>query len=907
VAVFGLPCLAAAPPFQWVNLIRTNAVPTSLAADGKGNVFVAFNSEAQTLDLGLGVVTGRCIIAKCANDGRWLWNKVLLPAEHLSGIISVDSQGNCMFAGSIYRGENNYALFLAKLDSGGAVTWSKELHGSGRCYAGGLALRENGEFFVGGGFSGSCNFGNEAKQTDGVGLTAIFVASYSATNELRWVQTSTSNGGNNTCEGLSVNSSGDVFVTGAYEFQLDWGPYQFTPYGSIDMFVAGFSYGGALRWTATAGGPGIDIGYGVVGLDDGSCWVSGIVANGSTGPVQFGENVVTKGGFLARCGGTFTSAKNINNFVSLQMVRDDHNNIYSADTVLTSIGGSERSDAKISSFAADGSLNWSETWGGSDWDSIHRIAVNRRGDVFVAGYIDGTVSFGDITVLGGNQTYFITKLSDRPAEVLPVFFTRPSDLTLEEQESVEFSAFAIGTEPITYQWFGPSGLLQGETKTNLVIASANANQSGIFSVVASNSVGSQTATARLTVIPNVLAQVTTLAGNGFEGYLDSANPLLAQFAGPDGGGVTKDGVIFVGDAGNQVIRYILPGGEVGTWVGKPTVSGYREDVGTNALFNLPLGLSIDSVGDLLVADYSNHRVRKILGTGYRSSSLLAGDGTPGLLVGVRGAARLNGPNDLVELNGKIYFTEFFNHTVRCINSTGLVTVLAGNGVAGFRDAEGAAAQFNGPAGITSYGGDLYVTDWANNRVRKVTTSGAVTTIAGNGAPGFKSGLGTAAEFGTPNGICADAAGNLYVTEVSNSAVRRIDTNGWVSTLAGTGAQGFADGDRSQAMFNRPSGICMHPDGSLIVMDTYNYRVRRIVMDGKTNGWTRSAGFLTADLHPTLKVFGAVGERYRIESRDRLGQSDWSAVDSMTIERSPMVWVDERADGGAQRIYRAVKE
>src|SRR5207237_1208540 len=120
-------------------------------------------------------------------------------------------------------------------------------------------------------------------------------------------------------------------------------------------------------------------------------------------------------------------------------------------------------------------------------------------------------------------------------------------------------------------------------------------------------------------------------------------------------------------------------------------------------------------------------------------------------------------------------------------------------------------------------------------------------------------------------------------------------------------KGFADGDRMQAMFNRPGGICMHPDGSLVVMDTENNRIRRIVMDGKTNGWTRTGGFLTADLHPTLKVFGNIGERYRIETRDGLGQTEWSAVTSIVLDQSPTIWVDERKDGGMQRVYRAVKE
>lgn len=880
---------ATAPPFRWIKTVPEAATITDIAADGFGNCYVALGASLPDGPLTLGslTATGTCVVAKCASDGTWKWARGFLPQQNSFGRLGSAQGGGCYVAAAA---QNLGQVLGGMYDPDGNLLWQKEILGGSGVFVGGVAVDQNGNAYI----AGSLGF-------------STFVASLSPSGTIRWQQTSS--GGSQGWENVAVNASGEVFVCGYFEQSFQMSGVSFVSKGRDDLLVAKFNSLGNLEWVKTAGGTGFEDAYAVAPSSSGGCWAAGITQIDAA--TIGGVSVI--GGFIAKVDNQINAPITFGQDNVVQgLAIDSNGSIYTAETIPQTVNSFQRSNARVSCLNAQGVIQWQQTAGGPEYDGAYRISVDRFGQIFVCGTFQQTATFGPFNLTASQVTSpFFTMLSAAVPGPPPSFVQSPSAQTLDSGATLHLSVQVIGAQPLSIEWIKDGRVLPAQTSTDLIISNAVVNDSGEYWAIATNAFGKQESGHALVSIiqtpPDIPVQVTTIAGSGLSGYLDATAPLAAEFAGPDGGAVSMDGVIYFGDGTNQVIRYILPNGEVGTFAGTPMVSGYREDVGTNALFNLPLGLQIDPFGDLLVADYGNHRVRNVLGLGYRSTSLLAGDGTPGLKVGVRSGAEVNGPNDVVALNGRIYFTEFFNHTVRSINSTGLVTVLAGSGVAGFRDDQGAAAQLNGPAGITTFGGNLYVTDWGNNRVRKVTTDGVVTTIAGSGALGFKSGLGTAAELGTPNGICADDLGNLYFTEYANSAVRRIDTNGWVSTLAGTGAPGFADGDRTQAMFNRPGGICMHPDGSLIVMDTYNYRIRRIVMDGKTNGWMRTGGFLTADLHPTLKVFGNVGERYRIETRDRLGQSDWSAVTSIVLEQSPTIWVDERPDEAMQRIYRAVKE
>lgn len=522
--------------------------------------------------------------------------------------------------------------------------------------------------------------------------------------------------------------------------------------------------------------------------------------------------------------------------------------------------------------------------------------------------------FGRSAVFG---RYQILAIPGAPVQVVvfqdaPHFETQPVTATIGEGEPLRLTTSVSGLSPITFRWFKDGAPVSGQTSTNLVIPAANAGDSGVYWITAVNDYG-QEESAHVSVsvlVPPlpISAEVSTLAGTGEAGYLDSNDPYLAKFNSPDGPTINQEGTIFIADPGNHCIRFITAAGLVGTFAGQ-NQSGYLEGIGTTALFDSPIGLTLDTNGDVLVADYLGNRLRRVLGVGYHATSLIAGSGAAGYLNGIGGKAQLKQPNDLVILSDGIYFTEFNNHVVRKIDFTGAVTNVAGNGVAGFQDGFAREAQFNSPAGITYFNNALFVTDWQNHCIRKITLTSTpgVSTIAGNGTPGFKNGLGTAATFYSPNGICADPAGNLYVTEQWNNSIRRIDTNGWVTTIAGTGEAAFADGDRTTAKFSHPTGIAIHPDGSLIVTDGGNNRIRRIVLAGKTNAWTHNEGFLTVELNPTLRIYGALGETYRIESKPRLSPESWIAVTNITIQQIPQTWTDDRRDPAQMRLYRAIRE
>jgi sugar lactone lactonase YvrE len=212
---------------------------------------------------------------------------------------------------------------------------------------------------------------------------------------------------------------------------------------------------------------------------------------------------------------------------------------------------------------------------------------------------------------------------------------------------------------------------------------------------------------------------------------------------------------------------------------------------------------------------------------------VAGDGTAGYLDGIGTAARFDNPGAItMDTAGNLYVTDNANHRIRKIANDGprTVSTIAGDGASGYNDGPGAAARCRISCGITAdAGGNLYVTDNANHRIRKIANDGprTVTTIAGDGTPGWLDGAGTAARFNDPYGITVDAAGNLYVTDRGTDRIRKIDAGGGVTTIAGDGTAGYLDGAGTAARFDRPQGITMDAAGNLYVADAGNDRIRRL--------------------------------------------------------------------------------
>jgi len=314
--------------------------------------------------------------------------------------------------------------------------------------------------------------------------------------------------------------------------------------------------------------------------------------------------------------------------------------------------------------------------------------------------------------------------------------------------------------------------------------------------------------------------VSTIAGStsGFADGLGTA----AQFERPIGVGVDSSGNIYVADYVNYRIRKITPAGEVSTFAGSGT-SGLADGVGSAAQFHSPIDIAVDLSDNTYVVEHHGHRIRKITPAG--EVSTFAG-GTRGFADGLGTAARFDYPLGIAaDLSGNIYVADRNNHRIRKITPAGEVSTVAGS-TSGFSDGLGTAAQFDGPTSIAvGSSGNIYVTDGGNNRIREISPAGEVSTLAGS-TSGFSDGLGSEAQFYYPNGIALDSSGNIYVTDNGNNRIREISPVGEVSTLAGS-TIGFSDGLGSEAQFNKPSSIAVDLSDNIYVADQENHRIRKI--------------------------------------------------------------------------------
>ena len=255
--------------------------------------------------------------------------------------------------------------------------------------------------------------------------------------------------------------------------------------------------------------------------------------------------------------------------------------------------------------------------------------------------------------------------------------------------------------------------------------------------------------------------------------------------------------------------------------------GYQDGPAATAKFYQPAGLKLDASGNLYVADWANHKVRKIGTDGMVTT--LPGRYAPG---GTGPATDFNYPADIAfGLSGNIYVPEYGAHLVSRVDPSGTVNVLAGNGTASFWNGTGAAAYFNGPAGVVAdASGNLFVTDIFNYKIRKITPAGVVTTFVG-GPQGDADGIGSAGLFSHPMGIAMDASGNMYVTDFSR--IRKISPGGNVTTLAGSGGGGHLDGPASTATFEWLHPIAVDANGVVYVGDG-NSTIRFVTTSGMVN-------------------------------------------------------------------------
>jgi sugar lactone lactonase YvrE len=238
---------------------------------------------------------------------------------------------------------------------------------------------------------------------------------------------------------------------------------------------------------------------------------------------------------------------------------------------------------------------------------------------------------------------------------------------------------------------------------------------------------------------------------------------------------------------------------------------------------------VDASGNVYVVEANNNRIRKITPAGVVTT--LAGSGGTGSTDGTGVGATFNRPFHLVrDSSGNLYISDCNNNKIRKITLSGIVTTFVGSGSPGATNGTGAAATFNGPRGIVmDNSGNLFVADVLSYKIRKITPAGVVTTFAGSGTNASVDGTGTAASFNEPSGLAIDSSGNLYVGETGGHKIRKITPAGEVTTLAGAGTVGSADGTGAAAKFNGPYGLVVDADGNLIVADTENHKIRKVTI------------------------------------------------------------------------------
>lgn len=320
---------------------------------------------------------------------------------------------------------------------------------------------------------------------------------------------------------------------------------------------------------------------------------------------------------------------------------------------------------------------------------------------------------------------------------------------------------------------------------------------------------------------------------------------VARFSSPEALTVAEDGVVFVADTFNNAIRRIATNGSVTTVAGTISSVGSTDGTASEARFYSPSGVDVDASGTLYIADTANHTIRKISGAG--NVSLLAGAaGVTGSVNGPGGAARFRYPDGLaVDGAGNVYVADTDNHTIRKITAAGVVATLAGSaGGFGSTNGAGAIARFSSPRGVAvDRFGNVYVADAGNHLIRKITSDGTTTTLAGSaGIFGSVDGNGTAARFAQPCDVAVDAAGNVYVADYDNSIIRKISSAGAVTTLAGVGgSEGMADGKGSVARFRHPYRVAVDGGGFVYVTDVGHPAVRRISPEGVVTTLAGGAG------------------------------------------------------------------
>ena len=335
--------------------------------------------------------------------------------------------------------------------------------------------------------------------------------------------------------------------------------------------------------------------------------------------------------------------------------------------------------------------------------------------------------------------------------------------------------------------------------------------------------------------------ISTVAGTGNFGFSGDGGPAInAALNHPDGVAVDASGNLYIADNFNARIRKVTSNGTISTIAGTGSVA-FTGDGGpaASATLSLITGVAVDTFGNVFIADSVNERIRKINPAGIISSFVgngrfrFVGDGGPAT------SAALNYPSSVAaDTSGNVFFTDPFNARIRKVTPAGIISTVAGDGAGGFSGDGGPATQAGlfFPFGVAvDASGNLFIADTDNARIRKVTPQGIISTVAGNGIFGFSGdgGSATNASFNLPTSLAVDASGNLFIADNKNNRIRKVTPGGTISTVAGKGTAGFSGdgGPALNAELNLPTSVAVAASGALYIVDSGNDRVRKVSPGG----------------------------------------------------------------------------
>lgn len=427
--------------------------------------------------------------------------------------------------------------------------------------------------------------------------------------------------------------------------------------------------------------------------------------------------------------------------------------------------------------------------------------------------------------------------------------------------------------------------------------------------------------------------VITLAGksildsnhNPIGGNVDGTN-YLARFNGLQGIAIDSGGNLFVCDMFNATIRKVAPAGTnwvVTTLAGKAGQTGITDGMGDKARFDWPGGIALDRAGALYIGDINNHTIRKmtLVDTNWSVTTFAGRPGEHGTIDGPWNEAQFYWPcGTAVDGSGNIYVADYGNNTIRKITPAGIVTTVAGEaGLAGTMDGVGRSARFNGPIAVAvNQAGDVFVSDSGNHTIRKISSSGVVATVAGDGGvAGTADGINNNSRLNTPLGVAVDGAGNLYVQDCGNNTIRKVSPVGmdWVvTTLAGEPAvSGSADGKGSKAKFyffdealgisGWGGGVAVDKSGNLFVEDYNNNTIRMVYRPLTISLTTASPSFAGGSFN--FGLAGPAGQSVVVDASSNL--VDWSPVWTNTFMVGELKFSNTNNGVQAQGFYRARKQ